>query len=101
MKKLSYAVCALVLTLIACNQTNNNSGQTSPEGTTQTNRSNAEMEDNRTAAEVDSVSSPGSNSYDLNTTNSGSTGTTTDKNMQGQQDTHGRSTQSGDNGSGQ
>ncbi|HEY0047223.1 MAG TPA: hypothetical protein VGB44_10970 [Flavobacterium sp.] len=101
MNKLLSSFCIIfVFTLFACNQTNNNSGQTTPQGTVQTNRMNSDMEDQRAPAEVDSVTSPGSNAYDLKTRNSGSTGTTTDQNMQNQQGTHGRSTTSGDNGTG-
>ena len=102
MKKLRNSICLLsAFTFIACNQTNNNSGQTTPEGTTQTSRLNSDLEDNRTSGETDTMVSPGSNAYDLKTNNMGSTGNTADENMQNQQSTHGRSTQSGDNGSGQ
>lgn len=101
MKKVTITLCLLAaMSLVSCNQSTTTPGETSPEGTVQTNRTNADMEEHRTSAEVDSIPSPGSNSYDLSTTNSGATGTTTDKNMQNQEDTHGRSTQAGDNGSG-
>ncbi len=89
---------ALLTSLTACNQSQNSGGQTTPEGTTVTNRVNSDMEQHRSPSGVDSTVSPGSNAYDLNTDNSGATGI--DDNMRNQDDTHGRSTLSGDNGSG-
>ena len=94
--------------LLSCNNSNSNPGQTTtPDGTQQHENSiNSDMEDNRTSADVDTVTSPGSNSENIrNRTGSGSVGSGTgssgsgtsgtDANMQNQSDTHGRDTKSG------
>ncbi len=49
---------------ISCNNSNN-AGQTTPEGTTVTNTVNSDMETTRKSADVDTITSPGSNSTDI------------------------------------
>jgi len=103
---------------VSCTNQNKNGQNMSPEGTTQTNRVNSEMENQRTPADVDTVTSPGSNALDLktspnssnspsnngegrstndnsNTSPSVTPGSGTDANMAGQSDTHGRKTTAG------
>ena len=50
---------------MACNQSNSE-GQVTPEGTTVTNTVNSDMEELRKPADVDTITSPGSNSADFN-----------------------------------
>ena len=50
---------------LSCNQSNNE-GQITPEGTTVTNNVNSDMEKTRKPADVDTITSPGSNSADFN-----------------------------------
>jgi predicted small secreted protein len=105
--------------LASCNNMNRAGENVTPEGTTTTNAVNSNMENNRTPAGTDTLMSPGSNAMDLkenaNISNKGtgassgqqgaavSPGVTNqsggDKNLKNQSDTHGRSTQDGDNGS--
>ena len=105
-----------IVSLTACNNMNRNGENTTAEGTTTTNAVNSDMEEHRTPAGTDTIASPGSNSMDLkdnaNISNqgtgggtggqkaspSGPTGAATDPNMKNQDDTHGKSTQAGDNG---
>jgi hypothetical protein len=80
---------------------------TTDAGTQQSdNTVNAEMEDNRQAADVDTIVSPGSNALDHKQGRTDpaanesrisptQTGTGSDPNMQGQSDTHGRDTKAG------
>ncbi|MBF6609255.1 MAG: hypothetical protein ITG00_11045 [Flavobacterium sp.] len=87
----------LITAFASCNQSNSE-GQTTPEGTTVTNRVNSDMEQHRAPAGTDSIVSPGNNASDFKTDNG--QGTNTDANMQNQGSTHGKSTTSGDNGTG-
>lgn len=96
--------------LFSCTNNNRNGSNMSAEGTVQSNNVNNEMEDDRTAADVDTVVSPGSNAKELkerepgssatvdnsNTPPSPTTGTGHDANMAGQTSTHGRKTTEGD-----
>jgi len=103
---------------ISCTNNNRSGSNTSEEGTVQTNNVNAEMEDQRTPSDVDTVTSPGSNAADLkdkgssnspanngegrstidnsNTSPSVTPGSGKDANMAGQSDTHGKKTTAGD-----
>jgi len=56
---------ALALALTGCNNMNKNGESTTAEGTTVSDRTNSDMEDNRTGATTDTVRSPGSNSEDI------------------------------------
>ena len=112
-KLLAIAMASLA---IGCNNMSRNGENATPEGTTTTNAVNSDMEQHRTGAGTDTVASPGSNSMDLKDhgisnkgtggqqTNSTATpdasksAASTDKNMKGQESTHGKDTQSGDNG---
>lgn len=69
----------------------NNAGNTTSEGTTLVDQRPHQNEGGM-SADVDTVTSPGSNSVDLKNG--------TDSNMQNQSTTHGRDTQRGDNGTG-
>jgi len=113
-----YLAVFLACLAISCTNNNRSGSNTSEEGTVQTNNVNAEMEDQRTATDVDTVTSPGSNSVDLkdqgtsnspanngegrssvdnsNTSPSVTPGSGKDANMAGQSDTHGKKTTSGD-----
>lgn len=100
--------------LISCTNNNRNGSNMTEEGTVQTNNVNSEMEDNRTAADVDTIVSPGSNAVEnknrdgaasgnssanvdnSNTSASQSPGTGKDPNMAGQSSTHGKETTAGD-----
>ena len=55
----------IILLLSCCTHMNKNGETTTPEGTTVTNNVNSDMETHRTAADVDSVRSPGSNSQNI------------------------------------
>lgn len=95
--KIKVAAIFAGLSLLSCNQSQNAAPQTTPEGTTVTNRVNSDMEPHRTSADVDTIASPGSNSYDLNSTNSGATG---QDGMDTQAGTGGQGSQPADNGTG-
>lgn len=121
MKTIQLKPLLLALTMAAtlsCTNQNKSGQNMSPEGTTQNNRVNSEMEDQRTPADVDTVTSPGSNALDLkaspnssnspsnngegrstndnsNTSPSVTPGSGHDANMAGQSDTHGRKTTAG------
>lgn len=103
MKIIATTIFSLIV-LIGCN--NARPGQnTTADGTQQSdNTVNAEMENNRQPADVDTIVSPGSNAIDNRDGNTNrvetsisptQTGTGTDPNMQGQSDTHGRDTRAG------
>ena len=77
------AACVISL-LISCNE-KNNTGNTTPEGT-QLEDQRPNQNETSMSGNVDTITSPGSNS--------------TDANMQNQSGTHGTDTQSGDNGTG-
>jgi|SRR6218665_218020 len=116
--KVILSVAFATTALFSCTNNNRSGSNTSAEGTVQTNNVNAEMEDQRTAADVDTVTSPGSNAVDLkdtgssnspanngegrttvdnsNTSPSVTPGTGKDANMAGQSSTHGKKTTSGD-----
>ncbi len=112
--KLNAITAALLMFVtVACTNNNRTGSNMSEEGTTQTNRVNSEMEDNRTPSDVDTILSPGSNALDhknrdadgavkspatdnSNTSPSVSSGGAKDHNMAGQSDTHGKSTTAGD-----
>ena len=96
----------LTVGLLGCNQAH--PGQNTTDSGTQLSEEtvNSTMENNRTAADVDTVVSPGSNALDQKSGDAGraatdprstetKTGTGTDPNMQGQSDTHGRDTRAG------
>lgn len=98
--------------LTSCTNNNRGGSNMSEEGTVQSNSVNAEMEDNRTAADVDTVVSPGSNAVENKNRDANSNGSTKvdnsntspsvtpgsgkDPNMAGQSDTHGKKTTAGD-----
>lgn len=110
-------VLALAAGIAAACHNNTQGGQNmSGEGTVQSNNVNSEMEDDRTASDVDTTLNPGSNALDLKnagtsangqssaaTGTPGNTGANTnptrtsgaDPNMTNQSDTHGRSTTTG------
>jgi hypothetical protein len=90
--------------LFACN--NATPGQNTTDSGTQLSDEtiNSDKEDNRTAADADTVTSPGSNARDHEQGKTAptethitetKTGTGSDPNMQGQSDTHGRDTKAG------
>jgi hypothetical protein len=90
--------------LFACN--NSTPGQNTTDSGTQLSDEtiNSDKEDNRTAADADTVTSPGSNARDHEQGKTATaethitetkTGTGSDPNMQGQSDTHGRDTKAG------
>lgn len=116
--KLIVLMAAMVAFSISCTNNNRSGSNTSGEETVQTNNVNAEMEDQRTLSDVDTVTSPGSNSVDLkdqgssnspanngqgkstvdnsNTSPSVTPGSGQDANMAGQSSTHGKKTTAGD-----
>ena len=116
--KLIFTMAVMIAFSISCTNNNRSGSNTSEEGTVQTNNVNAEMEDQRTPSDVDTVTSPGSNAVDLkdkgssnspanngegrstidnsNTSPSVTPGSGKDTNMAGQSDTHGKKTTAGD-----
>lgn len=110
--KLNTIFCALlILAMASCTNNNRSGSNMSEEGTTQSNRVNAEMEEHRTPSDIDTIVSPGSNALDhknrdgetnssavdnSNTNPSVTPGSGKDHNMAGQSDTHGKSTTAGD-----
>lgn len=84
------AIASFAALLLACNQST--PGQNTTDAGTQRsdNTANSEMEDNRQPADVDTVVSPGSNADELKDRSHSS-----DPNMAGQSDTHGRDTKAG------
>ena len=101
-QKLGFALVVGIL----CSCNNSTPGQnTTDQGTQLSDETvNAEMENNRTASDVDTVVSPGSNALDNKNGKTSSTestatetvtGTGSDSNMKGQSDTHGRDTKAG------
>ena len=56
-----YAAALSFTTLTACNNVSKNGEATTAEGTTVESRVNSDMENQRTEADVDTVTSPGSN----------------------------------------
>ena len=108
--KLKFPITVFVAALLmACTNNNRTGSSMSEEGTVQSNNVNSDMEEHRTAADVDTVVSPGSNALDnqnrepgqtsvdnSNTKPSVAPGSGKDPNMAGQSDTHGKKTTSGD-----
>jgi|GEM_PF-7117250 len=105
MKTIYKSALALVTAvLFSCNNTT--PGQSTTDSGTQLSDEtvNSDMENNRTAADADTVTSPGSNAKDHKQGKTATieshvtetkTGTGSDPNMQGQSDTHGRDTKAG------
>lgn len=112
MKASTTLLAVFSMLAFACTNNNRTDSNTSSEGTIQTNRVNSDMDDNRTAADIDTIVSPGSNALDKRSQASGQNadkaidnsdvtpspaqGSGKDPNMAGQSDTHGRSTKAGD-----
>jgi len=112
MKASTTVLAVFSLLAFACTNNNRTDSNTSSEGTIQTNRVNSDMDDNRTAADIDTIVSPGSNALDKRDQNNGQSadaaidnsdvsaspaqGSGNDPNMKGQSDTHGKKTTAGD-----
>jgi len=66
MKRFTLTIAALLLVICgACTNMNKTGESTTTEGTTTDHRTNAEMENHRTATDVDTISSPGSNATSI------------------------------------
>lgn len=90
-----WGLLSVACLFLACNQTT--PGQNTTDAGTQLSDKtvNSDMEDDRTASDVDTVTSPGSNIQDIKRNAAQEEKRKIDPNMAGQSDTHGADTKAG------